>query len=119
MSPAGRLVVRALLVPLRFYQRWISPALGPRCRFAPSCSAYAAEALQVHGPLRGGLLATRRLLRCHPWNPGGHDPVPPARAASDSMSADTPHLSTEASDRSPDPDLTRTTDTRSRAGAHP
>lgn len=112
MSTASRWVVRVLLLPLRFYQRWISPALGPRCRFAPSCSHYAAEALQVHGPLRGSVLAVRRLLRCHPWNPGGHDPVPPPRTSSATMSTDPSH-------RSPEPSPTRTTDTRSRAGAHP
>ena len=111
-------VVRLLLLPLRFYQRWISPALGPRCRFAPSCSHYAAEALQVHGPLRGSWLATRRLLRCHPWNPGGHDPVPPARARSTTMSAEVAAAVSPVTTASPT-DLTRTTDTRSRAGAHP
>jgi putative membrane protein insertion efficiency factor len=86
-APTTKVAVRLLLVPLRFYQRWISPALGPRCRFAPSCSHYAVAALQVHGPLRGSWLAARRVLRCHPWNPGGHDPVPPARSVSATMSA--------------------------------
>jgi putative membrane protein insertion efficiency factor len=122
-SPVSDAVVRVLLLPLRFYQRWISPALGPRCRFAPSCSHYAAEALQVHGPLRGSWLATRRVLRCHPWNPGGHDPVPPARSSSETMDA-TVDVSVDVSvdaavDAVPDPDLTRTTDSRSRAGATP
>ena len=64
---------------LRGYQRWISPAFPPTCRFYPTSSAYAIEALQVHGPLRGAWLTTRRLLRCHPWHPGGIDPVPPRR----------------------------------------
>ena len=72
----SRLLIRALVAPIRAYQILISPVLGPRCRFAPSCSAYAIEALQVHGVLRGGLLAVRRIGRCHPWNAGGHDPVP-------------------------------------------
>ncbi|MBG0844820.1 membrane protein insertion efficiency factor YidD [Pseudomonas chengduensis] len=62
---------------LRGYQYLISPLLGPRCRFHPSCSHYAIEALQQHGLLRGLWLTLRRLLRCHPWHPGGHDPVPP------------------------------------------
>ena len=62
---------------LRGYQRFLSPLLGPRCRFYPSCSAYAVQAVTLHGVLRGGYLAGRRLLRCHPWNPGGLDPVPP------------------------------------------
>jgi uncharacterized protein len=65
-----------LLLAIRFYQLVISPWLGPRCRFNPTCSAYAAEALQRHGALRGTMLALRRLGRCHPWHPGGHDPVP-------------------------------------------
>jgi len=71
----GRLTA-ALLVLIRFYQQWISPLLGPRCRFLPSCSAYAAEALQRHGPWRGGWLSVRRLSRCHPFTPCGCDPVP-------------------------------------------
>ena len=70
------------LLLIRFYQRWISPALGERCRFAPSCSHYAAGALREHGLLRGGWLAVRRIGRCHPWNPGGYDPVPSASATS-------------------------------------
>jgi putative membrane protein insertion efficiency factor len=69
-------VARLLVLPIRAYQRWISPAMGQHCRFAPSCSSYAVEALQLHGALRGSWLALRRLSRCHPWNPGGHDPVP-------------------------------------------
>jgi putative membrane protein insertion efficiency factor len=71
----GRLTA-VLLVLIRFYQQWISPLLGPRCRFIPSCSAYAAEALQRHGPWRGGWLSLRRLSRCHPFTPCGCDPVP-------------------------------------------
>jgi putative membrane protein insertion efficiency factor len=77
MSAVRRFAVAALVLPIRAYQLLVSPLLGPRCRFYPSCSAYAVEALRVHGPLRGTLLAARRLLRCHPWNPGGLDPVPP------------------------------------------
>lgn len=69
-------MTRLLLLLIRGYQRWISPALGPRCRFAPSCSAYAADALRTHGLVRGSWLAVRRLARCHPFHPGGHDPVP-------------------------------------------
>ncbi|WP_121172131.1 membrane protein insertion efficiency factor YidD [Kushneria sinocarnis] len=61
---------------LRLYQYGISPLLGPRCRFWPSCSQYAIEALQTHGVLRGSWLALRRIIRCHPWHPGGFDPVP-------------------------------------------
>lgn len=72
-----RAAVTLLVLPIRAYQLLVSPLLGPRCRFYPSCSSYAVEALRVHGPLRGTGLAAHRLLRCHPWNPGGLDPVPP------------------------------------------
>ncbi|MFE2752377.1 membrane protein insertion efficiency factor YidD [Actinosynnema sp. NPDC059335] len=74
-------VVRALLLPVRFYRKFISPALPPTCRFHPTCSAYAVEALTVHGALRGSWLTLRRLGRCGPWHPGGLDPVPPRRNA--------------------------------------
>ncbi len=75
------LLVRApalvLVVVLRGYQLLISPMLGPTCRYAPSCSSYAVTAVRERGVLRGGWLAGRRLLRCHPWAAGGWDPVPP------------------------------------------
>jgi hypothetical protein len=67
-----------LLLLLRAYKLGISPFLGQNCRFYPSCSDYAAEAIRVHGPARGGLLAAKRLCKCHPWHPGGLDPVPQA-----------------------------------------
>lgn len=68
--------LRALVVLiLRFYQRWISPAFGPRCRYYPSCSEYAVQAVQRFGILRGLVLAGWRLLRCNPWSRGGFDPV--------------------------------------------
>lgn len=63
---------------LRGYQLFVSPILGNNCRFYPSCSQYAIEAIDSHGVLRGSGLAVSRLLRCHPWHPGGFDPVPPA-----------------------------------------
>ncbi|MGO8885242.1 MAG: membrane protein insertion efficiency factor YidD [Streptosporangiaceae bacterium] len=72
---------RLLAVLIVGYQRFISPLLGPHCRFYPSCSAYALEAVRVHGAVRGTWLAARRLSRCHPFHPGGLDPVPPARSA--------------------------------------
>lgn len=65
-----------LLAAVRFYQRAISPALPPRCRFYPSCSAYAVEAIERHGARRGTWLALRRLAKCAPWHPGGVDLVP-------------------------------------------
>jgi len=67
------------LGPVRAYRRLVSPLLPPRCRFHPSCSAYAEEALRSHGALRGVSLAVRRVARCHPFNPGGLDPVPEPR----------------------------------------
>lgn len=70
-----------LLLLLRAYKLGISPFLGQQCRFYPSCSDYARDAICAHGALRGGLLAGRRLCKCHPWHPGGVDPVPPADAA--------------------------------------
>ena len=70
-----------LVVLLTCYRRFVSPLLGPHCRFYPSCSSYALEAVQVHGALRGSWLAARRLSRCHPFHAGGLDPVPPVRAA--------------------------------------
>jgi putative membrane protein insertion efficiency factor len=65
---------------IRVYQLCISPLLGPRCRFYPSCSQYALEAIDTHGSLRGSWLAARRLARCHPFHAGGYDPVPPHNA---------------------------------------
>ncbi|SNS14855.1 hypothetical protein SAMN06265795_101246 [Noviherbaspirillum humi] len=72
---------RLLLLLLRGYQLGISPFLGSRCRFHPSCSSYAMQAIAEHGAGRGMLLAGRRLCNCHPWHPGGYDPVPPKAAA--------------------------------------
>ncbi|MFP4476321.1 MAG: membrane protein insertion efficiency factor YidD [Desulfatibacillaceae bacterium] len=67
---------RVLLFLVRCYQRLLSPVLGPACRFFPSCSEYAYQAISRHGPLKGSWLALRRILRCHPFHPGGYDPVP-------------------------------------------
>jgi len=74
-DPIGRL----LIVLLRAYQLLLRPALAPTCRFTPSCSAFAREAIERHGAVGGSLLAVRRVLRCHPWNAGGYDPVPAPR----------------------------------------
>ncbi|HLI57130.1 MAG TPA: membrane protein insertion efficiency factor YidD [Actinomycetota bacterium] len=67
---------RSAVGAIRLYQRFVSPLLGARCRFYPSCSSYAAEAIGRYGLVHGGWLAVRRLGRCHPWNPGGFDYVP-------------------------------------------
>lgn len=68
---------RVLLALIRFYQKYISPAFPPRCRFSPTCSQYAFEAIEKYGPWKGGWLAMRRLLRCHPFYKGdSYDPVP-------------------------------------------
>ena len=71
-------MTRLLLAIVGAYRRFVSPLLMPRCRFFPSCSAYAVEALTVHGAARGSWLTLRRIGRCHPWHPGGFDPVPDA-----------------------------------------
>ena len=67
---------RLLMVPITGYRRFVSPLLPPRCRFAPSCSEYALTAVAEHGAARGLWLAIKRIARCHPFNPGGYDPVP-------------------------------------------
>ena len=71
-----RLITQALLAPIYFYRAFISPHTLPSCRFTPTCSQYAIEAIKKHGPLRGSWLALRRILRCHPWGGSGYDPVP-------------------------------------------
>ena len=65
-----------LIIPIKLYQILISPILGPSCRFTPTCSQYAVEAIQKHGPMSGSWLAAKRIIRCHPWGGCGHDPVP-------------------------------------------
>jgi putative membrane protein insertion efficiency factor len=82
---------RLLVWFLRAYQLVLSPMLGQNCRFYPSCSNYAIEALKVHGAARGSLLAARRVCRCHPWNEGGVDPVPPAAKNSSSTACGCSH----------------------------
>lgn len=74
------MVARGLVFLIRAYQQVVSPYLPPACRYTPTCSEYAVEALRKHGAGRGSWLAVRRLLRCHPWGGSGYDPVPPAPA---------------------------------------
>ena len=73
------MIRKLLIAPIQFYRYVISPWLGYNCRFTPTCSAYAIEAIETHGALRGSWLTTGRILRCHPWCKGGHDPVPQAQ----------------------------------------
>lgn len=71
-----KLLTEILILPIRFYQGAISPLLPPACRYTPTCSQYAVEALKKHGPIKGLILAFKRILRCHPWGGSGYDPVP-------------------------------------------
>ncbi len=72
----NRFLTLLLILPVRLYQLFISPLLPPSCRFVPSCSQYALDALRKHGPFKGLWLALRRICRCHPWGGSGYDPVP-------------------------------------------
>ena len=71
-----KLLTQILLIPIYFYRMVISPMLPPRCRFTPTCSQYAVEALKKHGPFKGLWLSIKRIGRCHPWGGSGYDPVP-------------------------------------------
>ncbi len=98
------LLQRAATYPLRIYQRYLSPLKGASsCRFHPTCSSYAIEAIEVHGALRGSFMGLMRVLRCHPFHPGGYDPVPAKRArrassttSIESQALEQPDVSTEA-----------------------
>jgi uncharacterized protein len=100
-------VKSAVLAAIGFYSRAISPALPPRCRFYPTCSAYAAEAIELHGAGRGTWLALRRLVKCAPWHPGVFDPVPGSPTgrgtASHGCSSSTPEASATAGIPAGDP----------------
>lgn len=76
LRPLSEALVWILILPIRFYQKFISPLTPPSCRFTPTCSQYAIQALRKHGPFKGTYLAVRRILRCHPWGGYGYDPVP-------------------------------------------
>jgi putative membrane protein insertion efficiency factor len=84
MTPAAHVAVGAV----RVYQWTVRPLIGANCRFFPSCSDYAIDAFRVHGAVRGGGLAARRILRCNPWNAGGYDPVPPCGCTSSASGGD-------------------------------
>ncbi|MCH4895302.1 MAG: membrane protein insertion efficiency factor YidD [Marinifilaceae bacterium] len=71
-----KVLIFILLLPIKFYQRFISPMTPSACRFTPTCSEYAAQALKKHGPIKGLFLAIKRILRCNPWGGSGYDPVP-------------------------------------------
>ena len=77
LEACGRVVRGVFILPVRLYQRFISPMMPPSCRYAPTCSNYAIEALSVHGVIKGTILSLWRLLRCNPWSHGGVDHVPP------------------------------------------
>ncbi len=81
ISTVGRGVGKVLILLIKGYKRGISPLLGQHCRFHPTCSVYAMQAIERFGPVRGSWLAAKRIGRCHPLHPGGHDPVPPAPPA--------------------------------------
>ena len=105
-----RLLTAILIAPIRAYQRWISPLLGPRCRYYPSCSDYAVEAIREVGPIRGLILAAWRLLRCNPFSHGGFDEVSDRRlfrkTPMRSHRAATPSTAAESTGRSSSPHLT-------------
>ena len=79
LKALSRAAVALLLVPVLFYQHFITPYTPPSCRFTPTCSEYARQALLIHGPVKGLLLAVWRILRCNPWGGYGYDPVPPLK----------------------------------------
>ncbi|MAZ77958.1 MAG: membrane protein insertion efficiency factor YidD [Legionellaceae bacterium] len=80
MAEIKQIARQIMVLPLKLYQLTLSPLLGPRCRFYPSCSHYTEQAIKAHGVWRGSYLSVRRLLRCHPLNPGGIDEVPPTES---------------------------------------
>ena len=76
MNILNRILSTILIIPIKFYRYCISPLLPPTCRYIPTCSQYALEAIRKYGPFKGFWLAVKRILRCHPWGGSGYDPVP-------------------------------------------
>lgn len=83
MAAAGQFVAKPLLALVWLYRKGVSPVLGTNCRFEPSCSAYAEQALRDYGGFKGGWLALKRISRCHPWGGSGYDPVPRRETGND------------------------------------
>lgn len=79
LEQANRLISASCILMIKAYRLLFSPVLGQNCRFSPSCSQYAIQAIQHHGVIRGSYLSSKRLLRCHPWCEGGIDPIPPVK----------------------------------------
>ncbi|RMI37680.1 membrane protein insertion efficiency factor YidD [Actinomadura harenae] len=100
-APRPGPVAAVLILLVRAYRRFLSPLLGQQCRFRPSCSTYGLKALQEHGALRGSWLTVRRIARCHPFNPGGYDPVPPRRDRASAVVADSDGPSAEGATERP------------------
>jgi len=90
-SQTRRLLISVAVLPIRFYRYAISPLLGSNCRFYPSCSSYSIESIESHGLLKGGYFSIKRILKCHPWHPGGVDPVPDLCAAGCTKSSNHQH----------------------------
>jgi hypothetical protein len=88
LNALGRLLAWPLLLLVQIYRHTVSPLLGANCRYQPTCSEYAIEALRLHGAFRGTALAARRIARCHPWGESGYDPVPPPGADKDDAESD-------------------------------
>ncbi len=76
MNWLKKILITIVLLPVYFYRYCISPLKPPTCRFTPTCSEYAIQAVKKHGPIKGGFLAIKRILRCHPWGGHGYDPIP-------------------------------------------
>jgi putative membrane protein insertion efficiency factor len=117
----NQVLAAPLVLAVRLYQRFISPLSPPSCRFYPSCSAYAVTALTRFGPIKGTWLAIRRVGRCHPWNPGGVDPVPLTWATRNDIRPEDFRPADLDADAAPDVDGESADPARagSRTGAHP